>query len=317
MSGGMTLSVVCAIIAALAAGILAGRALVGKVVAVRARRVAGVADNTMVGIRMLRRPSAWILERSPAAKRFADEAREALGLRGINADETAVISAVSGVALGVGLLAGALGGDAFWSLVGAAGTVAACMFGVSRVREKDRRRLHDEASQVVQALDRCLQSGMTLQQTCAQVGNEIPGSSGKLFSRAADMLETGAPASEALAFIREESSVDELTFLAMALDVQHMTGGSMRQVMETAASTVTARMDLVRQLEVQTSQAKLSAEVVTLLPFGLLAVLSVLSPGFLQPLLSSVAGYAVIGIALTLQVAGVLMVRRILKGASE
>ena len=313
----MTVCVACAAALALVSGAMAGKAVIGQVAAMRTRRVAEVAGDALVGVRALRRPAAWLIGRSAAVKRFARDAREVLGRRGVGADEEAVVSSVAAVAIGAGLVTGLFGRSVFWGLAGAAGAVAIFAVGVSRACEKERKRLRDEATQVVQALDRCLQSGMTLQQTFAQVGAEISGPSGKLFSRAADMLDTGAPASEALAFIREESGVEELAFLAMALDVQHRAGGSMRQVMESAMSTVTARMDLVRQLEVQTAQAKLSAEVITLLPFGLLAVLSLISPGFLQPLLSSVAGYAVIGIAIALQAGGVLMVRRILKGAAE
>ena len=221
------------------------------------------------------------------------------------------------MALAVGACSWLVGGGAFWGAVGVAGTVCACACVVSHIRDKDRIALRNQTPDVLRAVERCVESGMTLEQTFSQVAAENPGRYGQLFAHAADMLQTGSSAPEALAFIRNESDVRELAFLAMALDVQHRTGSSLRQVLESASKTVQARIDLARQLETQTTQAKLSAEVVTLLPFGLLAILSLISPGFIDPLFSGVTGYAVLGLAICLQVAGIMTVRRILKGAGE
>ena len=154
-------------------------------------------------------------------------------------------------------------------------------------------------------------------QTFAQIGRETDGQLGELFTRGADMLETGSSTEDALALVRENTKVPELAFLAMALDVQHRTGGSMEEMLETAMVSVNARLDLSRHLETQTAQARLSAHVVTILPFALLAVLSLMSPGFLDPLCSGPAGWAVLMLAALLQIAGILMVRRILGEASR
>ena len=87
----------------------------------------------------------------------------------------------------------------------------------------------------------------------------------------------------------------------------------MASVLDAAQKAVTGRLDLARQLKVQTAQARLSARVVTVLPFALLAVLSLLSPGFLDPLFSNAMGWIVLAFALLLQVGGIVWVRSILR----
>ena len=105
----------------------------------------------------------------------------------------------------------------------------------------------------------------------------------------------------------------ELGFIAVALDVQHAGGGSIAPVLEAARESVEGELDLARSLRVQTAQAKLSARVVTAMPFLLVALFSLMSPGFLQPFFGSVAGLGLLALALTMQVAGVFAIRRMLK----
>ena len=98
--------------------------------------------------------------------------------------------------------------------------------------------------------------------------------------------------------------------MAVALDVQHQAGGSMRPVLEAARETVEGELALRRALRVQTAQARLSARVVTVMPFALVAVFSLVSKGFLDPFLQSPLGLGLLGLACAMEVAGVLAVRR-------
>ena len=105
----------------------------------------------------------------------------------------------------------------------------------------------------------------------------------------------------------------EILFVSVALEVQHRSGGSMQQVLEAARESVATELSLERQLRVQTAQARLSAQVVTVMPFLLVGAISLLSPGFLGPFFSSVTGLLLLLVALGMQVAGVLIARRMLK----
>ena len=71
-------------------------------------------------------------------------------------------------------------------------------------------------------------------------------------------------------------------------------------------------LSLRRSLRVQTAQAKLSARIVVVMPFILVAAFSLVSPDFLMPFFTSVFGYALLGLALVMQVAGIVLVRRAL-----
>ena len=94
---------------------------------------------------------------------------------------------------------------------------------------------------------------------------------------------------------------------------QHQSGGSIAPVLETARESVVSELDLMRSMRVQTAQAKLSASIVTVMPFLLVALFSIVSPGFLAPFFTSLAGMGILAVALAMQIAGVMSVRHMLR----
>ena len=178
--------------------------------------------------------------------------------------------------------------------------------------DRSRDAARDAVPDVLRSMGTCFDAGLTLQQTLVQVAGETGGPLRSLFAHAAHVLDTGGSATEALAGLRQGSGASELAFVAVALDVQHQTGGSMRQVLDAARDSVEGELSLRRALKVQTAQAKLSAQVVSVMPFALVAVFSLVSEDFLAPFFASASGWALLALALGMQAAGVGMVRRVL-----
>lgn len=179
--------------------------------------------------------------------------------------------------------------------------------------EKRRLAMREQIPDALRAMSTCFRSGLSLLQTMKQVSKECGGALGKVFGVAARRLELGASASEALSVMRSGKHVPELAFVAVALDVQHQSGGSIAPVLEAARDSVNSELDLMRSLKVQTAQAKLSAGIVTVMPFLLVALFSLMSPDFLSPFFESLIGMALLALALIMQFTGVCIVRRMLK----
>lgn len=82
--------------------------------------------------------------------------------------------------------------------------------------------------------------------------------------------------------------------------------------MDVTRESIEDDLEMSRSLRTQTAQARLSARIVTAMPFALVALFSILSEGFLTPFFESVPGMVMLGVALLMQVAGVLIVRNML-----
>lgn len=176
-----------------------------------------------------------------------------------------------------------------------------------------KARMREHVPSALRLLSDCFTSGHPLPQTMHVAAESVQGSLGAIFRRVENRLLTGASVHDALAPLKESSGLRELSFIAVALDVQHTSGGSIGPVLDSAREAVEGNLELSRTLRVQTAQAKLSATMVTLMPFVLVALFSLIIPDFLAPFFSSALGVILLSIALLMQIGGVLIVRRICK----
>ena len=298
--------------------------LLGRSVAQAAERrerlaEALAADGTSRWARLLRQgvplflPLARkLLERAPV-RGAVDAVGELAASHGAEAAAAPLLSCMLAGLLAVGLGAAVVAGSALCGMaVACCGAIALVSY-ARTAQERRQLALREEVPEALRAMNVCFRSGLSLMQTLRQTAQEVGGRLGALFSTAAQRLEMGAPATEALAVLERQRGVPELAFAAVALDVQHQSGGSIGPVLEAAQDSVESELELLRSLKVQTAQAKLSARVVTVMPFIWVGLFSLMSPGFLSPFFESLPGMVMLAVALLMEAAGVLVVRRMLK----
>jgi tight adherence protein B len=257
-------------------------------------------------------PVADALLRVGRIKAFADELVELLALRGFSSTPRSALSVLMAALLAMGAAVGLATGSVVGAVACPVCTVCVLFVLVGGAADKRQDEIRDAVPDALDSMSTCFGSGFTLLQTFRQVAEDTPGALGETFARSAHVLEMGGSAEKALEGLREGAHASELAFVAVALDVQHQSGGAMRQVLDAAAETVKGELALRRSLRVQTAQAKLSARVVVVMPFILVAAFSLASPDFLTPFFSSAPGYALLTLALVMQVAGIMLVRRAL-----
>ena len=286
-------------------------------------RAAGRASAATVGersplARLLRNgvsPAGGIvaaLSRIPAAAGYFRDLCWLARSRGFETDERAcgsLVVAIVALALPVGWAL-----SSSWVFGVMLGVCLAGALGIAsrQAHEREVEQTRESIPDVLHAMSACFKSGYSILQTFQHLAAETRGSLKAVFRRAASDLETGATVEDALERMRRESSLSEFAFVTAALEIQHQTGGSMQKVIDSACDSIEGELALRRSLRVQTAQARLSMRVVTVMPFVLMAVFSLVSPEFLSPFFSSPMGIAVFCCAMGMQAIGVLSVRRML-----
>ena len=286
----------------------------------RRRRLAAAVSNERAkfsawmlrnGCRPLKGAAAKLLSLS-AVKETAREVVILLAKRNIRSDEQALTSLAlaSGSALFafVTLVAQSI-------IAGFASAICLAICAISfgkNLKEKRKKALMESIPASLRSMSVCFKAGLSLMQTMRQTGQDVGGTLGTMFERAARRLETGSSASEALEDFRQNANVPEIAFVAVALNVQHQSGGSISHVLDVARESLENELELRRSLRVQTAQAQLSARIVTIMPFILIALFSIASDGFLSPFFESWEGMGLLAMALGMQAIGILLVRRML-----
>ncbi len=259
--------------------------------------------------RPFRAPAACALK-VPAVQDMVQDA-----IAYLHAEESFDTQTCLSLLLGASVLVGMLSFALTFSVAFALAAACLCFVGtwlyVRHQAEQAAARMRDEVPDALRSLADSFRSGHSLLQTMQQASADLGGRLGATFGRVARRLETGDASAQALAELRRLQGVPELAFVAVALDVQHQSGGSIAPLLESARASVENELELARTLRVQTAQAKLSASIVTIMPFVLVAFFSLASPGFLAPFFESALGVVMLTGALLMQAAGVLAVRRI------
>lgn len=182
-------------------------------------------------------------------------------------------------------------------------------------RVKSSRRdgqLRREMPQVIRLLCISLDSGASLVQALEYAAEGSNGQMSRELKRAVWDLESGRSFSEAMKSLRRRTNGSEFDCLIVAMEIQHMCGGSLGAILESVSQMLQQTADLEEELVTKTTQARLSAKVVALMPLVVLLLLSLASPGFLGQFFESAAGVALLILALLLEAVGVVLVRRTL-----
>ncbi|NPD30727.1 type II secretion system protein [Eggerthellaceae bacterium zg-1084] len=311
MAGANAWPLICTLSSAASMGALVGLARGGAL-------VRGIGEGSLLfeGVPALA-PLARFVLTTPALESLAQDECRALAQRGHRGSPEGLVSlwCVCSIAA-FALPALAMGSP----VLGVALCCCVLVGGLAHARTLQERHAwetRESVPGVLESLADALQAGLTVQQALGQVARTERGSLARAFQHAGALLGTGGSLDDALEAIRARSSSPELAFVLVALRVQHRAGGAMGTVIRAAADAARADASLKRSLRAHTAQARLSARIVTVMPFLLMAVFSLASPRFLAPFFGSVGGIGLLSAALCMQAAGVLMVRRVLKAGER
>jgi len=185
-----------------------------------------------------------------------------------------------------------------------------------------RRRAHRQIEALVDALPfyidavRQLQTvGASLAQALERALNEAPAIVRSYLLPMARRLELGASAGEAMQQIADRLRVPEMSMLAAAIRTNLRYGGSVTAILANLAAILRDRIRIKRELKAATSEAKVSSRVLIAMPLVAMALLMASNPAYLDFFLSDPRGHRLGVIAIALQLAGILVMRRVMRPA--
>ncbi len=121
----------------------------------------------------------------------------------------------------------------------------------------------------------------------------------------------GVPFATALDRLQARVPSEATVLVVAALRVAGQTGGNLAEALERIADTLRARLQLQGKIHALTAQGRMQAWIVGALPVLLALVLNRLEPQAMALLWNTPRGWAVLAVVVVLEVAGVMMIRRI------
>lgn len=221
--------------------------------------------------------------------------------------------------LAFSLLAGILGGLAaytilniLFALVVFAIAAALPILNVAWKRSKRLRKFNSQLPDTLDLLSRSLGVGHAFSEALHQVGSEMPDPIATEFRITFEEQKLGLTIKAALDRLTERVPLADLRLCVIAMHIQRETGGNLSEILERVAQTIRARFKLLEDFRTMTTSARGSAWILCGLPFVLVFVLTTLNPEYMSVLIHDPRGHYVIALAIVLQLAGMLLIKKIL-----
>lgn len=177
-----------------------------------------------------------------------------------------------------------------------------------------RLALFDE--QLPEALDvmiRALRAGHPFKDTLRLVGSELADPVSGEFRKTFHDINYGGDTRHALYAMAKRVPSVNVTAMITAILIQKETGGNLSEVLEKLSSIIRGRYRFHRKTRTLSAEARMSAWILTLIPFVLFIAISITNPDYLPMLTENPKGKQIIAISFTMMLAGILWMRKLVR----
>ena len=165
---------------------------------------------------------------------------------------------------------------------------------------------------VMELLSRSLKAGHSLPSAIELAGQETPYPLGRELRIAYEEQRMGIGISEALRHMSERVDSDDMRYFVIAILIQVETGGNLAEIMEKISLLIRNRLHLKGKVRVLSAEGRISALVITLMPFMLFGFLYLWKPDYALSMFRDPVGRKfVVGGLISLGL-GILVLRKII-----
>ena len=192
-------------------------------------------------------------------------------------------------ALGVTFLLGAtilpgLDNALAWLVAAIARLVGAAVLGQPPQDRAACKAFNDHLADTITLIANALRAGASFLQAIELVVRETQPPISTEFNRVIREVNLGLPFEQALNNMVRRVRSDDLELMTTAITIQHQVGGNLAEILDSIAFTIRERVRIIGEIRVLTAQQRMSGYVVAGLPIGLVVILSVIAPKFMEPM---------------------------------
>jgi tight adherence protein B len=145
-------------------------------------------------------------------------------------------------------------------------------------------KFNNQLGDTINMMANSLRSGYSLLQSMELVSREAPQPTSAEFRRVVQEVGLGLSTEDALANLIKRVPSEDLDLLVTAVNIQMESGGNLAQILETIGHTIRERVRIKGEIKTLTAQGRISAYVITGLPVGLAAFITMVNPSYMAPI---------------------------------
>ncbi|MGL4323833.1 MAG: type II secretion system F family protein [Beijerinckiaceae bacterium] len=206
-----------------------------------------------------------------------------------------------------------MGGDFFVPLgisliVGFVGPIWLLQF----KKNKRLKRFQAEFPNAIDVIVRGVKSGLPLNDCLRIISVEASEPVKSEFQKIIEAQAVGLTAAEACSKLYENMPVTEANFFGIVVAIQSKTGGSLAEAFGNLSKVLRERKKMRGKISAMSMEAKASAAVIAALPFIVVSLLGVVSPGYVKYLFITQAGNMLIAAGLFWMLIGLIIMKKMI-----
>lgn len=183
---------------------------------------------------------------------------------------------------------------------------------VARRRKQRLAQIEQQLPEAIDLIIRALRAGHAFASGLQMVGDEMNDPIAGEFRIMHDEITYGVPLQQALMNLSERVPLTDLRYFVVAVLIQRESGGNLTEVLGNLSRLIRERLKLRVKIRVLSSEGRLSAWVLGVMPFALAGAMNLVNPEFMSRLWTDPIGIAILEYLAFLMLVGVLLLRKII-----
>lgn len=184
---------------------------------------------------------------------------------------------------------------------------------VTRAKHKRMLLIEQQLPDALDLMARAMLAGHAFTSGLKMVGEETSDPVAGEFSIVFDEINYGISVQDALVNLATRVPSTDLRYFVISVMIQRETGGNLAELLNNISMLIRARLKLLGTVRVLSAEGRLSARILTVLPFALAGVIYLINRNFLSVLWTDPVGPKIVAGALVIMVLGIFWMWRIIK----
>lgn len=124
-------------------------------------------------------------------------------------------------------------------------------------------------------------------------------------------IQLGKPVDDVLLDFKYAYELEDISQFIDAIIMTRSRGGNLANVISNTAESISDKISIQQEIKLATSQKRMEAVILTFMPVGVVIILMVLNPGYMQPMYDTLIGNILLFLAIIMLVLNYFIGRRV------
>lgn len=177
---------------------------------------------------------------------------------------------------------------------------------------KRRARFDDQLGDTLQLLAGSLRAGHSILRAIDAASTESPAPTAEEMRRVISETSLGRDLLSSLNDTAERMQNEDFVWIAQAIQINREVGGNLAEVLDQVNETIRERSEIKGHIKALAAEGKFSAYILMAMPFGIVAMLMLVNPGYMNKMFTHPLGWAMMAASAIMMTLGGLWMRKII-----